>query len=88
MSKKKTVKATLTRPDGTRLEIEGEPEEVLKAVLALSPPPPAPVIVVQPAPAPYVAPPVVIPSPFWVEPQPFIYTTEIICQGGATNISS
>jgi len=85
MSKK--VKIKLERPDGTKLEIEGEADEVLKAVLALSPPPPVPVIVVQPAPYPQPVQPLVIPSPYWDPPPSPYYGTEIICQGGASNIS-
>jgi len=70
--KKSTTKAKLTRPDGTIVEIEGDHEEVLKAVLALTPPPPAPVVVVQPALPPYLPPqPIVLPFTYPVSPSPY-----------------
>ena len=65
------MRAKLTRPDGTVVELEGADDEVLKAILALSPPPPAPFVLVQPLVAPYVAPqPTVVPGIYPVSPWP------------------
>jgi hypothetical protein len=59
------MRAKLTRPDGTIVELEGTDDEVLKAILALSPPPPTPFILVQPLVAPVIAPAPVSPYPSW-----------------------
>ncbi len=48
------MKATIVRPDGTHIDLEGEPEEIAKAIAALSP---------APAPQPYQPAPYILPIP-------------------------
>ena len=55
------MKAQVTRPDGTTIEIEGKPAEVRDVLVALAETP-------EPVYVPYYPPPISVPSPFWVEP--------------------
>lgn len=60
------MKTKITRPDGTVIRVEGEPDEVAEVVRRLTDSEPVTIV---PYPWGYPAP-VSIPSPFWVQPDP------------------
>lgn len=55
------MKATIVRPDGSRIEVDGSPEEISKLAESLWPPPPATIAPFAPPFVPYT--PVVPPVP-------------------------
>lgn len=81
------MKAALIRPDGTRVELEGTPEEVQRVVLALSPAPlprfdPVPVPFYEPARPSYP----LWPAPLWPQTLPQIPSWPIvICRAENTS---
>lgn len=64
------MKAQVTRPDGTTIEIEGKPADVVKVLVALAEKP-------EPVYVPWGPQPVSIPSPTWVD-YPWTLTTDTL----------
>jgi hypothetical protein len=78
MYNNKKLKVKLTRLDGTVVEIEGDHEQVLQAVLALTPASSTTTIVVQPTVIPYSIPYVkYYPVPVYMDPPPNIFIDPI-----------
>ena len=75
------MKAVVVRPDGTRIEVEGTEEEVLRLLAALHL---APVPVLQPCPVPWAQPVPVV--PWWPTYHPF--PGEVWCGDRAWGSSS